>query len=47
MDLLVVSNIVLWIGFLAMVVANPALARQTGVLCERVAPAACYSALKP
>lgn len=39
MDLLVVSNIVLWIGFLAMVVINLALARQIGVLYERVAPA--------
>jgi len=39
MDLLWVSNIVLWIGFLAMAVVNLALARQTGVLYERVAPA--------
>ncbi len=39
MDLLWVSNIVLWIGFLAMVVVNLALARQIGVLYERVAPA--------
>ncbi len=39
MDLLLVSNIVLWIGFLAMVVVNLALARQIGVLYERVAPA--------
>lgn len=39
MDLLVVSNIALWIGFLAMVVVNLALARQIGVLYERVAPA--------
>ena len=39
MDLLVVSNIVLWIGFLVMVVVNLALARQIGVLYERVAPA--------
>ncbi len=39
MDLLVVSNIVLWIGFIAMVVINFALARQIGVLYERVAPA--------
>jgi methylamine dehydrogenase accessory protein MauD len=39
MDLLVVSNIALWIGFLAMVVINLALARQIGVLYERVAPA--------
>jgi len=38
-DLLVVSNIALWIGFLAMVVVNLALARQIGVLYERVAPA--------
>ena len=39
MDILVVSNIVLWIGFVAMVVVNIALARQIGVLYERVAPA--------
>ncbi len=39
MDLLVVSNIALWIGFVAMVVVNLALARQIGVLYERVAPA--------
>ena len=39
MDLLVVSNIVLWIGFIVMVVVNLALARQVGVLYERVAPA--------
>lgn len=39
MDLLLVSNIVLWIGFLVMVVINLALARQIGVLYERVAPA--------
>jgi methylamine dehydrogenase accessory protein MauD len=39
MDLLIVSNIVLWIGFLVMVVINLALARQIGVLYERIAPA--------
>jgi len=39
MDLLVVSNIALWIGFITMVVVNLALARQVGVLYERVAPA--------
>jgi methylamine dehydrogenase accessory protein MauD len=39
MDLLWVSNIVLWVGFLAMVLVNLALARQIGVLYERVAPA--------
>jgi methylamine dehydrogenase accessory protein MauD len=39
MDLLVVSNIALWIGFVAMVLVNLALARQIGVLYERVAPA--------
>ncbi len=39
MDLLVVSNIVLWIGFIAMVVVNLALTRQIGVLYERIAPA--------
>jgi methylamine dehydrogenase accessory protein MauD len=39
MDWLVVSNILLWIGFVAMVLVNLALARQIGVLYERVAPA--------
>lgn len=39
MDWLVVSNIVLWIGFVAMALINVALARQIGVLYERVAPA--------
>lgn len=39
MDWLVVSNIALWIGFIAMVLVNLALARQIGVLYERVAPA--------
>ncbi len=39
MDLLLVSNIVLWIGFIIMVLVNLALARQVGVLYERVAPA--------
>ncbi|MEQ8514551.1 MAG: redoxin domain-containing protein [Chromatocurvus sp.] len=39
MDWLVVSNIVLWIGFVAMVLLNLALVRQIGVLYERVAPA--------
>lgn len=39
MDPLVVSNIALWIGFLVMVVINLALARQIGVLYERIAPA--------
>ena len=39
MELLVVSNIVLWIGLLTMVVLNLALARQIGVLYERIAPA--------
>lgn len=39
MDWLVVSNIALWIGFLVMVLVNLALARQIGVLYERVAPA--------
>lgn len=39
MELLVLSNIVLWIGFVAMVLVNFALARQIGVLYERVAPA--------
>ncbi len=39
MEWLEISNIVLWIGFLAMVLINLALARQIGVLYERVAPA--------
>ncbi|HEY7776175.1 MAG TPA: methylamine dehydrogenase, partial [Kineobactrum sp.] len=39
MELLIASNIVLWIGFIAMVLVNLALARQIGVLYERVAPA--------
>jgi methylamine dehydrogenase accessory protein MauD len=39
MDWMVVSNIALWIGFLVMVLVNLALARQIGVLYERVAPA--------
>lgn len=39
MELLVVSNIILWIGLLTMVVVNLALARQIGVLYERIAPA--------
>jgi methylamine dehydrogenase accessory protein MauD len=39
MDWLIVSNIALWIGFVAMVLINLALARQIGVLYERVAPA--------
>ena len=40
MDLLLISNIVLWIGFVILVVINLALARQIGVLYERIAPAA-------
>jgi methylamine dehydrogenase accessory protein MauD len=39
MDWLVASNIALWIGFILMAVMNLALARQIGVLYERVAPA--------
>ncbi len=39
MDYLVVSNILLWIGFIAMTLVSLALARQIGVLYERVAPA--------
>jgi methylamine dehydrogenase accessory protein MauD len=39
MDWMLVSNIALWIGFLVMVLVNLALARQIGVLYERVAPA--------
>ncbi len=39
MELLVISNIVLWIGFFSVVIINIALARQIGVLYERIAPA--------
>ena len=39
MDLLLVSNIALWIGFVILLIVNLALARQVGVLYERVAPA--------
>lgn len=39
LDWMIVSNIALWIGFVAMVLLNLALARQVGVLFERVAPA--------
>ncbi len=39
MSWLLVSNILLWIGFIAMSVVCLALARQVGVLYERVAPA--------
>ena len=39
MDWLVVSNVVLWVGFIAMALLNLALVRQVGVLYERVAPA--------
>ncbi|MCY4428091.1 MAG: redoxin family protein [Halieaceae bacterium] len=39
MDWLVASNIALWAGLIIVVVMNLALARQIGVLHERVAPA--------
>lgn len=39
MDILVISNITLWIAFIVMLIVNLALARQIGVLYERVAPA--------
>lgn len=39
MDLLLVSNIALWVGFIILLIVNLALARQVGVLYERVAPA--------
>jgi len=39
MDPLVISNIALWLGFLVLLVVNLALARQIGVLYERIAPA--------
>ncbi len=38
MTILVTSQILLWLGFIAMVIAFIALARQVGVLFERVAP---------
>ncbi len=38
-DFLVVSNVVLWIGFVLMILVNLALSRQIGILYERVAPA--------
>lgn len=39
MDLLIVSNVLLWLGLIAMALVNFALLRQVGVLYERVAPA--------
>ena len=39
MNWLVISNILLWIGFIVVSVVCLALARQIGVLYERVAPA--------
>ena len=39
MDILVISNIALWIAFIVMLIVNLALARQIGVLYERIAPA--------
>ena len=39
MDLLILSNVLLWLGFIAMALVNFALLRQVGVLYERVAPA--------
>lgn len=39
MDLLILSNVLLWLGFIAMALINFALLRQIGVLYERVAPA--------
>lgn len=39
MDGLLISNILLWIGFIALALVNLALLRQIGVLYERVAPA--------
>ena len=39
MDLLIASNVLLWLGFIAMALVNLALLRQVGVLYERVAPA--------
>ncbi len=39
MDWLMISNIALWIGFVALVIINLALIRQVGILYERIAPA--------
>lgn len=39
MSLLIISNIALWIGFIMMVLVSLVLARQIGVLYERIAPA--------
>ena len=39
MDWLFASNVALWIGFIVLAVMNLALARQIGVLYERIAPA--------
>lgn len=43
MSLLVISNILLWIGFITMVLISLLLARQIGVLHERIAPAGALS----
>jgi len=37
-DALLVSNVLLWVGLLALLVAVLALSRQVGILYERVAP---------
>ena len=39
MELLTVSHIALWLGFIALALINLALLRQVGVLFERIAPA--------
>lgn len=39
MDWIVASHIALWVGFVLLAVINLALARQVGVLFERIAPA--------
>ena len=43
MSLLVVSNILLWVGFITMVLISLLQTRQIGVLCERIAPAGALS----
>ena len=38
-DLMLISHVLLWVGFLALLVVVFALLRQVGILFERVAPA--------
>lgn len=39
MDILTISNIILWIGFISLALVTLALTRQVGILYERIAPA--------